>query len=64
MLIGYARTSTEEQNITSQLDALKDAGCETIYEDKGITGSARVRAGLDKALEAATEGDVLIVWKT
>ena len=35
MLIGYARISTDDQNLALQHDALAAAGCETIYEDQG-----------------------------
>jgi DNA invertase Pin-like site-specific DNA recombinase len=62
MLIGYARVSTADQNLTLQLDALKAAGCEKIYTDKA--GGTKVdRAGLAGALEFAREGDCLVVWK-
>ena len=62
MIIGYARVSTEDQNLDLQMDALKEAGCERIFEDK-ISGSTTERAGLDKALNSLRKGDTLIVWK-
>lgn len=63
MKIGYARVSTEEQNLDLQLAALQGAGCERICEDQGITGGATRRPGLSQALEELSEGDVLVVWK-
>jgi len=63
MKIGYARVSTEDQNPDLQLDALKAAGCERIYTDKGQSGTRRSRPQLDKCLAALTAGDVLSVWK-
>ncbi len=62
MIIGYARVSTEDQNLDLQMDALKEAGCDRIYEDK-IRGSKTERDGLDKALNSTREGDTLVVWK-
>lgn len=63
MKIGYARVSTEEQNLDLQRHALKAAGCERIFEDHGVSGAATERPGLDKALRSLREGDVLVVWK-
>lgn len=63
MNIGYARVSTEEQNLDLQRQALEAAGCEKIYEDHGISGAAIERPGLANALAAAESGDVLVVWK-
>lgn len=63
MKIGYARVSTEEQNLDLQRQALQAAGCETIFEDHGVSGSAKERPGLAKALAKAGSGDVLVVWK-
>lgn len=63
MLIGYARVSTEDQNLDLQLHALRAAGCSRIYEDRGVSGRANRRAGLDRALRALKNGDVLIVWR-
>ena len=62
MLIGYARVSTQDQNLSMQRDALKKAGCERIYSDK-ITGATSSRDGLDKAIEMLRTGDTLVVWK-
>jgi DNA invertase Pin-like site-specific DNA recombinase len=63
MLIGYARVSTEDQNLAMQLDALRAAGCEKIFRDEGVSGSETDRAELNKALAALAAGDVLVVWK-
>jgi DNA invertase Pin-like site-specific DNA recombinase len=63
MLIGYARVSTDEQNLAMQLDALRAAGCERVFCDEGISGAERDRRELNKALRALSAGDVLIVWK-
>lgn len=62
MLIGYARVSTDDQNLHLQYDALKNAGCEKIFDDQ-ITGSKIQRPGLEAALEFARENDVIIVWR-
>ena len=62
MLIGYARVSTQDQNLDLQSEALTKAGCERIFNDK-ISGSRAERPGLTKALEMLREGDTLVVWK-
>jgi len=62
MLIGYARVSTIEQNLDLQIDALKNAGCEKLYEDK-ISSSKQNRPGLTDALKDLRPGDTLVVWK-
>ena len=62
MLIGYARVSTQDQNLDLQSEALTKAGCEKIFNDK-ISGSRAERPGLAKALEMLREGDTLVVWK-
>ena len=62
MLIGYARVSTDDQNLDLQRDALRLAGCEKIYEDR-ISGAKAARPGLAMALEVARDGDVLTVWR-
>ncbi len=63
MNIGYARVSTDEQNLDLQLQALKAAGCKKIHEDHGVSGAAIERPGLTRALAGAQSGDVLVVWK-
>jgi DNA invertase Pin-like site-specific DNA recombinase len=62
MLIGYARVSTDDQNLNLQRDALQQAGCRRIYEDR-LSGVKAARPGLEKALEVARCGDVLVVWR-
>jgi len=62
MLLGYARVSTEDQNLQLQHDALKKAGCKRTYDDKASSVS-KDRPGLAAALEHAREGDTLVVWK-
>jgi DNA invertase Pin-like site-specific DNA recombinase len=62
MMIGYARVSTDEQNLALQLDALRSAGCETIFEDTG-SGADENRKGLADALARCAAGDVLVAWK-
>jgi DNA invertase Pin-like site-specific DNA recombinase len=62
MLIGYARVSTQDQNLELQLEALTKAGCQKVFEDT-ISGTRAERPGLGKALEMLREGDTLVVWK-
>lgn len=62
MLIGYARVSTMEQNGRLQKDALKEAGCEKIFEDQA-SGAKADRSALKKALDFARKGDVIVVWR-
>ena len=63
MKIGYARVSTDEQNLDLQRSALEAAGCERVFEDRGISGAESSRPGLAAALAALGAGDVLAVWK-
>ena len=62
MLVGYARVSTQDQNLDMQRKALTEAGCGKLFEEKA-TGSQTDRPGLMQALEFAREGDTLVVWK-
>jgi DNA invertase Pin-like site-specific DNA recombinase len=62
MLIGYARVSTEDQNLDLQLSALKKAGCKKVFTDK-TSGTGAERAGLKEALSHLRETDTLVVWK-
>lgn len=62
MLIGYARVSTQDQKPQLQLDALKVAGCDRVFEEKA-SGTQRERPALKEALAFLREGDTLVVWK-
>ena len=64
-LIGYARCSTEKQDVEAQRLALLGLGVagERIYLDRGLTGTNRRRPGLDQALAAVRSGDTLVVPK-
>lgn len=62
MQIGYARVSTEDQNLDLQRRALTAAGCDQIFEDR-VSGAIAERPGLAKAMAAANAGDVLVVWR-
>jgi DNA invertase Pin-like site-specific DNA recombinase len=62
MKIGYARVSTRDQKLDLQVDALKRAGCERIYQDV-VSGAKTVRPEFDKLLGQLRAGDVLVIWK-
>jgi len=62
MLIGYARVSTQDQNLELQCEALAKAGCKKVFEDK-VSGTRADRPGLAKTIEMLREGDTLVVWK-
>ena len=64
-LIGYARCSTDKQDLAAQKQALLGLGvaAERIYTDHGLTGTNRARPGLDQALAAVRKGDTLVVPK-
>ena len=63
--IGYARCSTDKQDLAAQKAALEKLGVasERIYTDHGLTGTSRSRPGLDQALAAVRAGDTLVVPK-
>ncbi len=63
MIVGYARVSTEEQNLSLQLQALQQLGCHRVYSDQGVSGSQASRPGLDQALGCLRAGDKLAVWR-
>lgn len=62
MFIGYARVSTQDQNIDLQKDELKKADCKKIFCDI-VSGIKSERTGLNDAVDYIREGDVLVVWK-
>src|SRR5215470_12476916 len=64
-LIGYARCSTDKQDVAAQRAILRELGVpeDRIYVDEGLTGTHRKRPGLDQALAAARAGDTLVVPK-
>ena len=64
-LIGYARCSTDRQDLAAQRQALLELGVaeDRIYTDHGLTGANRARPGLDQALAAVRQGDTLVVPK-
>lgn len=61
MLIGYARVSTQQQNLDRQVAALTAAGCARIFAEKASGKSTGNRAELAKAIAALTPGDVLLL---
>lgn len=61
--IGYARVSTDVQRMDLQMDALKQAGCDHIFTDHGISGALVERPGLQQAMKMLQKGDTLIVWR-
>ena len=62
MLIGYARVSTVDQDPSLQLDALRAAGCDELYEERA-SGARADRPVLAEAMKYAREGDTLVVWR-
>lgn len=62
MKIGYARVSTFDQNLNLQLDALRNSGCEQIFEEK-ISAVAKERPQLTILFSKLRKGDSVVVWK-
>lgn len=62
MNIGYARVSTDAQNLDLQLDALREVKCDKIFKDVA-SGAQSDREGLDHAKKYLRPGDTLVVWK-
>ena len=60
MIIGYARVSTQDQNLDRQLDQLRTEGCERVYKEK-VSGAKSDRPELGRMLDALREGDIVIV---
>lgn len=63
MLVGYARVSTQDQNLDLQRDALTKAGCEKIFEEKKSGKAGTKRPEFEAALAYLRPTDVLVVWK-
>ncbi len=61
MKIGYARVSTQDQNLELQIEALKKFGCEEIFKEK--KSAVKERPELEKMLMHLRAGDVVVVWK-
>jgi DNA invertase Pin-like site-specific DNA recombinase len=62
MKIGYARVSTDDQNLDLQRDALQQAGCSVIYEETA-SGKSAARPELEQCRKALRPGDTLVVWR-
>jgi len=61
--IGYARVSTDDQNLDLQIAALKRADCRRIFTDRGVSGLRPSRPGLDALLRRLRPGETLVVWR-
>lgn len=62
MLFGYARVSTQDQDTTAQIAALKSAGCELIFQETA-SGGRWERPELHRLLGRLQKGDMVVVWK-
>ena len=62
MILGYARISTDDQNLDLQRDALLKAGCERVFEDTA-SGSKTERTGLAALLASLRKGDTVVIWR-
>ncbi len=62
MLLGYARVSTDDQNLALQRNALREAGCRRFYEEK-LSGARRDRPELTRLLDQVRDDDVLVVTR-
>lgn len=60
-LIGYARVSRSDQVLDRQLDALREAGCDRVFDDHGVSGAQASRPGLDAMLAYARPGDTIVI---
>ncbi len=60
--LGYARVSTREQNLRMQCDALLAAGCDLLFDDRGVSGKHEHRPGLDEMMDALRPGDMVVVY--
>ncbi len=62
MKIGYARVSTMDQNLDSQIQELEAAGCEIIFKEK-VSGARKSRPELEKLLSQLRSGDTVVVCR-
>ncbi|OQR42423.1 resolvase, partial [Klebsiella aerogenes] len=62
MKIGYARVSTDDQNLDIQLASLQEAGCERVFKEK-LSGASMARPEIQRLLDNLRNGDVVIVWR-
>ena len=62
MLLGYARVSTDDQNLDLQRDALEAAGCERMFEDMA-SGAKADRIGLAALMTVLRAGDTVVIWR-
>ncbi len=60
--LGYARVSTQEQNLDLQLDALEKEGCQRLFTDK-VSGVKSSKPNFEKLMSYARAGDTVVVWK-
>jgi len=61
--LGYMRVSTDDQRLLRQEDQLREAGCERIFSDDGVSGSLKNRPALDAILDYARPGDTIVIVK-
>lgn len=61
--VGYGRVSTKDQHVASQQDALRQAGCDPIFIDEGVSGVKASRPELDKAIAYLRKDDVLVITR-
>ena len=60
---GYARVSTNDQSVDLQVNALREASCEVVYVDEGVSGSITDRPELNRLLADLEDSDHVVVWK-
>ena len=63
MQLGYARVSTPEQHTEQQETALREAGCDRVFVDHGVSGAAADRPELERLLDQLRDDDVVVVTK-
>lgn len=62
MIFGYARVSTQEQNLNLQIDSLNKYGCDQIFQEKA-TGANTERPELNELLKRLRQGDKVVIYK-